>query len=648
MLANIQFLLALANDSHRVITSIVNSLVRASPAVAASEAVLNSVLVEFTQILDVSCRQVARCLFSGITNLVLDFDTSWVNGTDVLKSITTALNYSFRDIEKCSESACYLRLLGICADICATRYLLMLRERVSAATAVAGGVGNPGAPNATNANLMSTAAKLTSAELDRVLEDVDHFLAVFDVASIIEGFRSSNAALSGPSFVDAASPEKGALANSAHICIATHLTQYETSVLVRLCTAVTNMRDLRPLLTSSFETEAFSSNARAVVRRYRIAAMASSFTNVAGPFLLCLVSSLRPDSCSALQTLTNVILEHHGSRLSGGETNLHGVTSFGGGSSTMTGGSATGSFNTNKASAQPQAANDVQSPVHVQTFDDSVDFCDDPISRVFGTRNVSDDVSEASASTGVSNTPTSTTATPVKSKKPLISTPFTLKQLREKTSDVLNTFTHRRPDTAAQHAHELMRFLGLEEDAAVTTGGLGTDDFTVAPRMSSASNLHNMDSDTSHGNSFGAGGTAAVDAIVSSKSVSAVSFSLGITDLKIRGLNSGSMFSAPNPYVAIILGEDRQKTPVLHLHGAITGAWPATTKLSFRGHGPRYSSVSVQVFDKELVRRKRILGSVTVSILGVEDRAIEGWFALDGGEAGSKAEIYMRIQLESQ
>jgi hypothetical protein len=604
MLTNMQFLLSVVNDAHRIVTKLVFSLISSTPALASTEPLLAAIYNEFTRIIQVGCRLLCRCLFQGLTASLVDYDSLWAGGTDVLRSITTTLNYSLRDIERCSETACYVRLLGTCADICAVRLLLMLRDRANASSSAISGGSTP-AGNAANIN-----NKFSASELERLLDNISHFISVFECSGGLQLLSNT----SGEGCQTESDP------------LASHLNQYEVFASTKLCTAVANIQDLKTLLTTSYETEAFSNAVRAVVRRYRIAAVASTYLNVAGPFLNVVVCSLRPDTCAALVTLTTVILENHGSRLSGAETHLAQASAA---SSRRMADNA--SFSSTFSGGAPSATGAGSRSPNITGFEATVDFCDDPISRVFGSKVNLDDLECASGST--STVPT----TPMKPKaKPLISTPFTLKQLREKTSDVIsNVLTHNRKNADPGHAADLMRLLGLEEDFGIGHH-ISTDDYASisTARHTSASNI---------GEDVG-GPSPTADGVTAARSVSAITFSVDVSNIKLRGISSSSLFSGANPYVAISMGSLREKTPVAH--NVSSCEWPSTN-LSFRGVSPSCNSLTVQVFDKEIVRRKRLLGSVTVSMLGVDARPIQSWFALEGGEGtgAGKAEIYLRIQL---
>ena len=61
--------------------------------------------------------------------------------------------------------------------------------------------------------------------------------------------------------------------------------------------------------------------------------------------------------------------------------------------------------------------------------------------------------------------------------------------------------------------------------------------------------------------------------------------------------------------------------------------------------------MNVKVFDKERIRRKRLLGSVTIGLSTLNLRPIESFFAMEAGETGStsnSAEIFVRLTMRDR
>jgi hypothetical protein len=108
-----------------------------------------------------------------------------------------------------------------------------------------------------------------------------------------------------------------------------------------------------------------------------------------------------------------------------------------------------------------------------------------------------------------------------------------------------------------------------------------------------------------------------------------------ISKLQVRGLRSSSYFSSTNPYVSISLGtSQRIKSSVKW--GQSEASWEKILDFSNTPieHLDNLQLI-VTVFDKERIRRKRVIGSVTVKVsgLGVGERRVESWYALKGGDS---------------
>jgi hypothetical protein len=198
-----------------------------------------------------------------------------------------------------------------------------------------------------------------------------------------------------------------------------------------------------------------------------------------------------------------------------------------------------------------------------------------------------------------------------------------LKNIREKAADA---FLHAPLSATKRKSNELqalnvMRVLGLEEELLLDGNDDGDD------------------------LSDGASSVASSSVTKSSIQEDAHNLEVFVSNVRVRGLKSASFIGRVNPYVAITLGRQRQKTPVVW--GASETEWNGTA-LPFSTSKSKidYQSLQVKVFDKELVRRKRLLGSVTVTLAGTETRSVESWYALDGGQGlldGRDGEIHFKI-----
>ena len=127
-----------------------------------------------------------------------------------------------------------------------------------------------------------------------------------------------------------------------------------------------------------------------------------------------------------------------------------------------------------------------------------------------------------------------------------------------------------------------------------------------------------------------------------------------IEQIKVRNIKSSSLLGKSNAYVAFTLGSTRIKTSVIW--GTNSPVWD-TKALgpNFYFYAPRESlhqlKMSVKVFDKERIRRKRLLGSVAIGLSTLNLRPIESFFAMEAGESGSTskaAEIFVRVTLKDR
>ncbi len=119
---------------------------------------------------------------------------------------------------------------------------------------------------------------------------------------------------------------------------------------------------------------------------------------------------------------------------------------------------------------------------------------------------------------------------------------------------------------------------------------------------------------------------------------------LTISRVEVRGVISASYFSSANPYVAFNIGEQRMKTDVSW--GAKNGSakFSNVLNVTYNSSNLAGDTIEIEVNDKERVRRKRLIGKVTVKLGGLDLHRIENWFALKGGEKDG-AEVFICIDL---
>eukprot|EP01039_Chlorochromonas_danica_P021520 gene21520-26555_t len=93
------------------------------------------------------------------------------------------------------------------------------------------------------------------------------------------------------------------------------------------------------------------------------------------------------------------------------------------------------------------------------------------------------------------------------------------------------------------------------------------------------------------------------------------------------------------------MGAQRQKTSVKATGHAAT--WDDIVVLKVPSNlDVTTATMHVEVFDKELIRRKRLLGEVSIKLDGLDMRDFDSWFALEGGECAGVGEIHVKISLQ--
>lgn len=119
-----------------------------------------------------------------------------------------------------------------------------------------------------------------------------------------------------------------------------------------------------------------------------------------------------------------------------------------------------------------------------------------------------------------------------------------------------------------------------------------------------------------------------------------------IEAIQVRALHSISFIGGPNPYVYFTVnGRRSAKTTVQWDHKE--ASWSSTLELPADLQTIQEGRIEIKVFDKERMRRKRLMGSVSVKLAPLEFHAFEGWYALEGGEQGNYGEVYCRLRMIS-
>ena len=120
---------------------------------------------------------------------------------------------------------------------------------------------------------------------------------------------------------------------------------------------------------------------------------------------------------------------------------------------------------------------------------------------------------------------------------------------------------------------------------------------------------------------------------------------LTISNIKVRNLKSSAVIGDANPYVTVSLNDpsiEPLKTDVKW--NSETASW--SDELVFHRIDSaklHEGTLDVQVYDKERIRRKMLLGAVQIKLTGVDVRNVSSWFALEGGSSGNNGEIHLSI-----
>lgn len=124
---------------------------------------------------------------------------------------------------------------------------------------------------------------------------------------------------------------------------------------------------------------------------------------------------------------------------------------------------------------------------------------------------------------------------------------------------------------------------------------------------------------------------------------------LRLSRIEVKNVRTMSLFSPPNPYVYIKVGKEKKaKTTVSYGASAGYAHWPKSVlTLELPRKKLQEGSVEIAVYDKEPIRRKRLMGKVEVRLAGLELHRIQSWFALSGGEHRG-AEVFAVLDMQEQ
>ena len=625
------FLAAIANDCHRVLTVHLPEL---QETIRTSTLVQNAKklgLVEaFGEPADTALRQIMRIVFTDVHSTLIDYDTLWQNPKNLAtRTICVAVSSHLRSLQNILCADLFFKLVGSCAQVIVLRLLLFLKLR------------------------SNSKHPFSSDDIARLLRDVAQ------VKQCFQAFMTDcdNAGYSLDS--DTILPTlQGDVVN--HLEDITHgvaAGQFITH------SAFESLDILCHLLSEDYDTAEFHRLALGVVEKYdnipaSVNADGSKFkekdsqqadyNTVPNAVLLGCVAHLRSDAGSELTSFLNAILVSH----------EHSHSSSQGSSS---------------------ASHRAFSPLV-----DSPALPYDVYVRIFG------------ASFGFSVLNGSGLQEAKHGLKGLLSPGATIKHWREKAADIavkkgptmVSAVKTRQNEETAM---DLMRMLGLEvqsrskeerDGAKDTTNaaarrGSGRDwqaqlQAQAAAPAPTGGSYHDpgalsrsLHTDLSGENTpasvadskadkhkkkkgiFGLRGTKNDDDSSSDSdndTVSTPQCLIQIGEIQVRALHSSSFIGGPNPYVYFsVNGRKRVKTPVKWDHKE--AAWSETFELPADLQTIQEGRITIKVFDKERMRRKRLMGTVTVRLAPLEFHSFESWYALEGGEHGNYGEVHCRLRM---
>lgn len=122
-------------------------------------------------------------------------------------------------------------------------------------------------------------------------------------------------------------------------------------------------------------------------------------------------------------------------------------------------------------------------------------------------------------------------------------------------------------------------------------------------------------------------------------------YSVEITEMKAKGLYSKTLFGISNPYVACTINGVRYKTNVLsHTNQPI---W-SNEKITFTNVSLT-DSLHLEVFDKELISRKALLGEIYIPLSDLKiTEMLANWLILTGGsseDSDEVSQVYVSIRV---
>ena len=561
-----------------------------------TETFLRQLVLNFREIEETVTKQITRIILSDLHSLLLDFYTQWAevlveaktNGfkasvSNAAKSIVTVLTFYFKNLENYSNPVVFFKVISQCCEVVVARYILMVKER------------------------SVKSSKFSNEEVSLICGDIDYLRKYFDemVGQAVKSLTNESS--------------KSLVTKSSESHFDPSLFQIPQDVLqVRSTRALRHLADLKDLFQLDPTKESFIVHCKSIIKRYENYPSSFGLPVVIGSYMTSVTVSVRPDGTSGIATVINNIVDSFVK---------YSIASFGDSDS---------------------------SSIH--------DLLEDPLFRVYGSKSAivnEDDSAENNVSasqnraitsflSGASSIPmspmkASSSTTSTSTTKPALSssisfknatsilssavaTPHTaMKMIREKAADFklgglkLIGGDKAKQKKLDQQTAETFRILGIIDDG-IDGADKASDD---------GSDDSSDESDTSEQDNIAADDICIVK-------VSAV---------KLRGLKSGALFGSANPYVALNIGSKREKTSVIW--GSKEWVWKSSISFKVSLSKLQSSKLTVRVFDKERVRRKRLLGAVTVKLAGLDVTEIQSWFALEGGDTGSNGDVYLNVQLDT-
>lgn len=246
------------------------------------------------------------------------------------------------------------------------------------------------------------------------------------------------------------------------------------------------------------------------------------------------------------------------------------------------------------------------------------------------------------------------------------------KMLREKASDLAPKTTRQKNE---DYATSILRELGLDDkflddndknekdNTLFRTSSFSVEDTIGIKKKDSKPNVFERKSSTNQlltqiasSTSFSSSGTSFPSPLSPTPGISITTnfsssnilnnsaiYSLIIEEIAVKGIETTSMISKPNPYCSFVINNERVKTTVKSSKSAASWSSPLLLKVAISNLSNTY--LKVDVFDKEPIRRKRLIGSVSVKLNGLDIGPKKSWYALQGGEQISSAEIHFSIRI---